>query len=210
MTSTALTKRTLSRLTEVADMGPRHLILKGDLTYKQWAAIGPVLASLSDASRWWIGDWIRFGEQRHGEKYAQALDATGLSISLLQSAVWVSSVFDKVAERRQLSFGHHHAVASLDEAERTRLLDSAQKNEWSVAATREAVRAYKIELNGGPPDKVQEEVRSVGREWRSYLTQIRSVVDRVVRDAHDPDLSKLHGEAKEAIIRVIYYCGKAS
>jgi hypothetical protein len=182
--------------------------------YEEWAAFGPVLGAMHGASMWWIGDWIRCGEETHGEKYAQALEATGLSESRLQTAVWVASVFaDENCRRRQLSFEHHHTVAGLSEPERERLLDAAEDHGWSRSRLREAVRAYKRELargNGTQTAADPKRLAHVGREYKRQLDEIRSVVEPLVGMVNDSDLVRLHRRAKEAIQLIIEHCERTA
>ena len=61
--------------------------LPDGLTFDQWAAEGSVLLSMARSCMWWVGDWIRYGERRYGEKYAQAIEATGMTYGTLRNAL---------------------------------------------------------------------------------------------------------------------------
>jgi hypothetical protein len=192
------------------EVGPTNLTFRRRVDYEEWAAVGPVLGAMHGASMWWIGDWILHGEHAYGETYAQALDATGLSESRLQTAVWVASVFaDESCRRQQLSFEHHHTVAGLSEPERERLLDAAEEHGWSRSKLRQAVRIFKRELERGREPTTPADPRRlahVGREYKRQLEEIRSVVEPLVGMANDPDLVRLHRRAKDDIRLIIEHC----
>jgi hypothetical protein len=46
-----------------------RLTLSDSLTFDEWLAIGEKLAGLVDASAWWLGDWLFFGQWQYGKKY---------------------------------------------------------------------------------------------------------------------------------------------
>lgn len=48
--------------------------LPDGLTFDQWASEGAVLLSMARSCMWWVGDWIRYGERRYGEKYRRAME----------------------------------------------------------------------------------------------------------------------------------------
>src|SRR5215469_10901196 len=48
-----------------------------DMEHGEWMLIGRHLGTISRCSQWWIGDWVRYGAARWGEKYSDAARATG-------------------------------------------------------------------------------------------------------------------------------------
>lgn len=121
-------------------------------------AIGRVRLA-RDATAWWIGDLLRFAESRYGEKYAQAMDATGLSYGRLANVV---STCERVAvdrRRDDLSFAHHEAVAALESADQSEWLETAARSSWSEAQLREALREAAV-LN--PPTRQTRAAASPG------------------------------------------------
>ena len=110
---------------------PTELILPEDTNFEDWAAIGQRLQWISRGIHFWIGDWLRFGERKWGEKYAQAIEETPFSLGTLQNDVWVTSAIDPSRRREQLTFNHHAVVAALPPAEQDRWLDKAESEGWS-------------------------------------------------------------------------------
>jgi len=110
---------------------PTELILPEDTSFEDWAAIGQRLQWISKGIHFWIGDWIKFGERKWGEKYAQALDETPFSLRTLQNDVWVAAAIEPSRRREELTFSHHAVVAALPPAEQDRWLDRAEREGWS-------------------------------------------------------------------------------
>jgi hypothetical protein len=69
------------------------------------------LKSIEQSVMWWIGDWLRFGKRRWGDRYAQAMEATERSHQTLRDAMWVANEFDLSRWRDNLSWSHHQEVA---------------------------------------------------------------------------------------------------
>ena len=53
------------------------LDLPHGLTYEKWAEVGAQLGQIERAVRWWVGDWLCYGELSYGEEYVQAAEAKG-------------------------------------------------------------------------------------------------------------------------------------
>src|SRR5947209_15826562 len=67
------------------------LELQPGLPFEEWAEVGRTLGRMDRALRWWIGDWLAYGEREFGEAYAQEMDATGLSYVSLAHCAWIAS-----------------------------------------------------------------------------------------------------------------------
>jgi hypothetical protein len=51
---------------------------RDDIPIVHWVEQGRWLGTLSRGTGWWIGDWIRYGNARYGDKYAAAAAVAGL------------------------------------------------------------------------------------------------------------------------------------
>lgn len=78
-----------------------------------WLAIGISLAEFGRVNNWWVGDWIRYGTARWGEKYVEAARITGLDGKTLRNIAYVASRFDLSRRRDKLTWSHHAEVAAL-------------------------------------------------------------------------------------------------
>jgi hypothetical protein len=114
----ALTKRTA-------------LLLPDDLPLETWKQIGQQIHIISDASAWWIGDWLRFGRDKYPDRYKRAIGETSLEYQTLRNYAWVAGRFDASRRRDGLSFQHHLEVAALPQAEQDLWLERAERSGWS-------------------------------------------------------------------------------
>ena len=126
----ALTKRTALAL-------PENLPLDG------WKQIGEQIHIISDASAWWIGDWLRFGRDKYPDRYKRAIGETSLEYQTLRNYAWVAGRFDASRRRDALSFQHHLEVAALPEDQQDLWLERAERSRWSRNDLREQLRCYR-------------------------------------------------------------------
>ncbi|MDQ3936993.1 MAG: LmbU family transcriptional regulator, partial [Actinomycetota bacterium] len=111
-----------------------------DMRFRDWAEHGRRLGIVSRGVGWWIGDWLRYGNTRFGQRYARASRITGYDVQTLMNMVYVASAYDPEDRRANLSFSHHAEVAALPREQRERWLDEAEANRLSVRCLREEVR----------------------------------------------------------------------
>jgi len=100
----------------------------GNPTFDQWEECG----------KFWVGDWLNYGESHYGETYSQALEHTELELGTLKNAKYVTGKIEKSRRRDNLSFAHHQEVASLPKDKQDKWLAKADKNNL----TREELRIY--------------------------------------------------------------------
>lgn len=126
-------------------------VLADDLPFEDYLKLGEKLTVVGEAWQWWWGDYLNQGEQKYGETYAQAVNESGYATGTLMNAASVCGRIEISRRREILSFGHHAAVAYIEDAAvQDRLLEAAGEGGWSVTALREAVREYHRDLNGKP------------------------------------------------------------
>jgi hypothetical protein len=105
-----------------------------------WVRQGRWLGALGRASGWWIGDWIRYGNARYGERYVPAARVTGYDVHSLRNMAYVAGRFDVGRRRALLSFSHHAELACLPPDEQELWLDRAEAGTLSVRALRSQLR----------------------------------------------------------------------
>jgi AAA+ ATPase superfamily predicted ATPase len=100
-----------------------------ELSFEEWAALGQQISRAGRSLGFLIGDWINYGEARKefGEKYAEALKATGLDYSTLKTYSRVARRVNRELRVTQLSFEHHRKVAMLEPEEQRRWLRVASE-----------------------------------------------------------------------------------
>lgn len=142
--------------------------LPDDLPYDEWERIGATLKGLHNAVQWAIGDWVRFGEAHYGEKYAQALDATGRSYATLTNIVSVCAAFpDKTSRARELPFRVYAEVAALARSapeDAQAVLARAEQGGWTREQVRDELRPSIVTTKPLPRFSVVE-FRAAFNEW---------------------------------------------
>jgi hypothetical protein len=109
---------------------------RAELGVGDWVVQGRWLGAVGRASAWWLGDWIRYGNSRFGEKYDAAGRLTGYDVQSLMNMAYVAGRFAPERRRGRLSFSHHAELAGLPPAEQELWLDRAEIEELSVRALR--------------------------------------------------------------------------
>lgn len=126
-----------------------------ELDEPQWAAVGKRMGAIERASQWWIGDWLRYGFARWGEKYTLASQITSYDVPSLRNMAWLAGEFDVSRRRDALTWSHHAAVAGLEPEEQDEWLDHAEKRRLAVADLRAEVRL--AQRGSGPPVEPKDE-----------------------------------------------------
>lgn len=111
-----------------------------DLDLAEWVEQGHRIGMMGRSAGWWIGDWLRYGNARYGEKYSRATKITGYDAQTLMNMVWVCSRIEISRRRENLSWSHHAEVAAVDLLLQERLLNQAAAERLSVRDLRELIR----------------------------------------------------------------------
>ncbi len=120
-----------------------NLILPADLPFEDWEIIGRKLQDAKESIKWWIGDWLAYGESTYGEKYAQAVEVTGYEQQTLYNAAYVSKAIPVSNRHPELPWTSHEPVASLSKDKQAEVLQAAHDNGWTRDEIREHVRTVK-------------------------------------------------------------------
>lgn len=133
-------------LTSALCANPPSLRLTAETPFETWEALGAWLQTVDGCIHWWTGDWLNWGEDHYGERYAQALSATGWSLSTLEVYAWVAKRVPVENRRPDLSFSHHKAVAHLPPEQQRDLLTRAAEGDedgggWTSERLQREVRA---------------------------------------------------------------------
>jgi len=119
------------------------LVIGDTITFDEWEGIGKQLGYMEGAIHWWIGDWLNYGEAKWGEVYGQALDDTGFSYDTLRADKYVSSRFQLLRRRNNLSWSHHRELAPFDEPEQEKWLDRVVQEGMTRGELRANIRQDK-------------------------------------------------------------------
>jgi hypothetical protein len=118
------------------------------LRFEDWRALGARLGAYSNASQWWLGDWLDFGRQMYGSRYELGIALTGLDYKTLRNYAYVARRVKLSRRRDRLSFQHHAEVAALPPEQQEIWLDRAMGEGWTRSELRRRLRA---QLRGPSP-----------------------------------------------------------
>lgn len=118
-----------------------------DLPYEQFEALCLLLGKMHEAVRFAIGDAIILGEHLYRERAYQAIESIGLSEKGRLEYVRVAQQVPRSVRRKDLSWSHHRAVASMKPREQRQWLKAASDQGMSHHELREAIR------DGAPPEE---------------------------------------------------------
>jgi hypothetical protein len=111
------------------------------LPFEQWRDLGTKLATYSNATSWWLGDWLAFGQRQYGRQYRQAIAATGLDYQTLRNYTVVARRFEPARRRADVTFQHHAELCALPDDAQDAWLARAAAEGWSRNELRRHVRA---------------------------------------------------------------------
>ena len=117
-----------------------HWSAPDNIEHPDWVAYGLRIGNMTRVSNWWVGDWLRYGSARWGEKYGEAARITGLDAKTLRNLAYVASKFDLSRRRDTLTWSHHAELAALAPLEQDRWLDRSIEDRLSVADLRIELR----------------------------------------------------------------------
>jgi hypothetical protein len=106
----------------------------------EWKAVGVRLGVHAEATCWWLGDWLAFGQMKYGRHYKEGVALTGLDYQTLRNYAVVARRFELSRRRDALSFQHHAEVCALCDHEQEWWLDRAAAHGWSRNELRRRVR----------------------------------------------------------------------
>lgn len=135
------------------ELSETGLTLPENLSYEGWRECGFVLKRIDQSVKWWIGDWLNFGEERFPERWSQAVEATEYDQETLRKAAWVAKSVPRGTRRESLPYRHHEVVASLSPREQERWLDESEPEQpgdnprYSSRELREAIKASGVPAN---------------------------------------------------------------
>jgi hypothetical protein len=142
--NTTMSREEIVRIASIPDaiqISEIGITFTGQLDYEDWLRLMGTLTRLEKSVQFAIGDALNYGEGRadYGEKYTQAIDATGLTYQALANYSWVSQAVPIGNRRGALSWSHHRLVAKLPKDEQVKSLAIAEENDWTLDALKEYI-----------------------------------------------------------------------
>jgi hypothetical protein len=165
-------------------LGDDGYTLPPGLPFDRWVGIMSTLQQIDRSVKWWLGDALIYGERTYGEQaadaYPDAFSKKIVSESAMRQAMWVSEKFPPDTRVSALSWTHHRAVAELPPADRSELLQTAERERLStrdlIDRVRDRQEAIKGHVNGARSEPVcaadapwVPTVADLSDEWRPHV-----------------------------------------
>ena len=136
---------------------PTGIQFHHDLSFAEWDDLGQKLAPIGKSIGFIIGDWINYGEGRYGEKYAEALERSGMAYQTLMNYSYVARKVEISCRQENLGFEHHAVVAKLKPDEQEHWLEMTKAHNLSVRRLRKSINFGRLatdeEVQGDPADR---------------------------------------------------------
>ncbi|WP_344530827.1 LmbU family transcriptional regulator [Streptomyces albiaxialis] len=160
-----------------------------------WIALGQEIFVVADASAWWLGDWLIYGQNRYPDRYRRAIEASALHYKTLRNYAWVARKFEVSRRRDTLSLQHHGEVAALPHDDQEAWLDRAERLNWSVSELRRRVKASRIGPVAGPAGgsatvTVKAPAEQM-RRWQDAASRVGSTLDEWIQRVLDREAVEL-------------------
>jgi hypothetical protein len=174
--------------------------ISGDPSYEDWIKELDSMFYSDNAIQWAKGDLFLYGEEKFGEKFAQAVDTIRYNPQTLANIMYVCRAFPPSERRPNLVFSSHAECASLEGENRKLALDKLETGEW----TRQDVRAYKKSLKGEPVKKtelVTLKPSAYRKRGKQLIVVFEDVPDNVIEwiaRVSIPQAVTVSAEAKDA------------
>ena len=110
------------------------------ISLSQWVADGQRLGAIGRGVNWWLGDWLRFGNAKFGERYVRASRITGYDVQTLMNMVYVASRFDAGAGASGSPGATTPELAALEPDDQEQWLARAEEERLSVRDLRGELR----------------------------------------------------------------------
>lgn len=152
-------KQTLTRKASVQELGAVAWTPLRDLNRPEWISVGHRLGRIGRCNQWWLGDWLRYGATKWGEKYADAARITGYDARSLANMASLAASFELSRRRDNLTWSHHAAVVGIPVEAQEQWLDRAMGERLSVSDLRVELRAWQRaeEERPAPPAEPESE-----------------------------------------------------
>ena len=119
--------------------------LAEEISYEAFESIGAMLGVFDRATKWWIGDWLMYGEDRFPDRYPQAALLTGLSEQTLMQRVTTARAIPANRRRHLVNYSVHVEVRKLPPRQQTKWLRYAEEHASTVADIRAQLKATRTD-----------------------------------------------------------------
>lgn len=188
--------RAIVSLAEAGAITPTSLDLSDpEMPFESYEMMGAYLGRMNRSCSWWIGDWLVFGEGVYGERFAQAVHATGLAEQTLLNRAYVCRNVARSVRLPNVPFSVHAEVAPLPPREQRKWLGRAAKGNWTKAELRAQMKARRTDTP--PPDAEPVEAALLEEIARAILRDAQPHEDSQHYLVPNEDMARLRAALGE-------------
>lgn len=132
----------LTTINDYCDISKTSLKFKCEVTKDQWAKVFSGLKTIEGCVQFWIGDCLKYREQKWG-MYEDVAEESGIEVNTLRQYKQVADQVKSDTRVSDLGYSHHREVAALDEKQQEEYLQKAVENDWTVKELRDAIKEDK-------------------------------------------------------------------
>lgn len=152
------------------------------LPFEDWQALGIRISISANATAWWLGDWLSYGQYKYGRRYKAAIAGTGLDYQTLRNYAMVARRFQMSRRRDKLSFQHHAEVCALKDEEQDEWLGRAERERWSRNELRRNLRVARYGATAASLTDVTVVIRfsaapDRAARWEAAAAEAREVLE---------------------------------
>ena len=126
---------------------------ENSISYDEWERDGKIIRAFDRFRSFAAGDWILAGKRLFPDAYAQAIDEFDWgNYNKLTKYAWVAANVPPENRRHDLTWSHHHAVASLTIEDQRDWLQWAAENKVPVSELQAALKKARGIEDKGDPD----------------------------------------------------------
>lgn len=89
------------------------LDLEDSIDFDEWEQLGLNMQRMERSSKWWLGDWLNFGEEHFGDMSSQAINPDGLEPKTLMNYRRIAERIPRADRLAELSWSHHRIAAEM-------------------------------------------------------------------------------------------------
>lgn len=174
----APTPESLSPVLAQCEFYQTGVVIPEYMPFDDWLTLMQRISAIQKSAMWWLGDALKFGEDKYGERYAQVSEATEYSASTLDVAALVAKKFPPERRKDNVGWSHHLEVIGLPDKDQDSLLSQAAVENWSTRALRNNVRVRRVELQDTDSAEFSRAARFAYAEWQDVASTLRRYAEK--------------------------------
>lgn len=160
----------------------------GTPSFEQWEEVGKFIKKAEGSVHFWIGDWLNYGEQKWGEMYAQAMDATEYEYDTLRKDKYISKELDFGLRSPNLSRSHAVEIAPLPQEEKEYWAEEIAKEHIPVRELKQKIKEKQKEIAASKViiGEQSNDIKIIHDDFRNVELEPNSI-DIIITDPPYPE-----------------------